>query len=212
MLPARTPAVPGITLKHWQVAFLNLLPVIQSIARRHFRHVRCPYTKHDHLAEATALAWSWYLRLVRKGRDPSQFVVTFSQLVARAVYSGRRLCGQERARDALSPVCQRRRGFVVAPLPDGTAMVGNVFDDALADNTRTPVPDQVQFRLDFPRWRKSLGRGRRALVDAMAAGHRTTDLAAMFKISLGRVSQVRRELCESWRTFCSDDPVQGGLL
>ena len=142
---------------------------------------------------------------MRRGRDPAHFPVTFAQLVARSVNSGRRLCGQERARDALSPVCQRRRDFVVAPLPDGTAMVGNVFDDALIDNTRTPVPDQVQFRLDFPRWRRTLGRGRRALMDAMAAGHRTTDLAGMFGLSQGRVSQVRRELCESWRAFCGDD-------
>jgi len=81
----------------------------------------------------------------------------------------------------------------------------NASSNTLIDNTRTPVPDQVQFRLDFPRWRRSLGRRRRALVDAMAAGHRTTDLAGMFQISQGRVSQVRRELCESWRAFCGDD-------
>ena len=111
MLPARTPAVPGAVLDHRQAAFLNLLPVIQSVARRHFRHVRCPDTKLDRVAEATALAWLCYLRLVRKGRDPAQFVVTFSQLVARAVNSGRRVCGQEKAKDALSPVCQRRRNW-----------------------------------------------------------------------------------------------------
>ena len=201
----RTSAKPRSAVTQWQAAFLALLPTVESVARLYFRHVRSPDAKLDRLAEATAVAWSWYLRLVQRGRDPALFPVTFSQLAARSVASGRRLCGQERARDALSPVCQRRRGFVVAPLPDGTAMVGNVFDDALADNTRTPVPDQVQFRLDFPRWRKSLGRGRRALVDAMAAGHRTTDLAEMINLSLGRVSQVRRELADSWRTFCGDD-------
>jgi hypothetical protein len=143
--------------------------------------------------------------LVQRGRDPANFPITFSQLVARSVASGRRLCGQERARDALSPVCQRRRGFVVSPLPDGTAMIGNVFDEALIDNSRTPVPDQVQFRLDFPRWRGTPGRRRRVLMDAMAAGHRTTDLAGMFGLSQGRVSQVRRELAKSWGLFCDDD-------
>ena len=30
--------------------------------------------------------------------------------------------------------------------------MGNVFDDALAMNTVSPVPDQVSFRLDFPAW------------------------------------------------------------
>ncbi|HVK11830.1 MAG TPA: hypothetical protein VM597_23860, partial [Gemmataceae bacterium] len=41
------------------------------------------------------------------------------------------------------PCDPARRGFVVAPLPDGTAMVGNVFDEALIDNARTPVGRRV---------------------------------------------------------------------
>lgn len=199
------PAMPGATLAHRQAAFLALLPTIESVARLHFRHVRSPDAKLDHLAEAVAISWSWYCRLMRKGRDPVHFPVTFARLVARAVNSGRRLCGQERARDALSPVCQRRRGFVVAPLPDGSAMIGNLFDEALADNTRTPVPDQVQFRVDFPSWRMTLTRRRRVVLDAMAVGHRTRDLARTFELSQGRVSQLRRELCASWRAFCGDD-------
>jgi hypothetical protein len=85
-------------------------------------------------------------------------------------------------------------------------MVGNLFDDALADNARTPVPDQVQFRIDFPRWRGTLGR-RRALMDAMAVGHWTTGLARKYDLSQGKISQVRRELAASWRSFCGDDHV-----
>ena len=57
----------------------------------HFRHLRSPDAKLDRLAEATALAWAWYLRLMQRGRDPAEFVVTFAQLVARSVNSGRRL-------------------------------------------------------------------------------------------------------------------------
>jgi len=201
----RTSAKPRSAVTQWQAAFLALLPTVESVARLYFRHVRSPDAKLDRLAEAVALAWSWYMRLRQRGRDPAHFVVTFSQIVARSVNSGRRLCGQEKARDALSSVCQRRRGFVVAPLPDGTAMIGNVFDDALIDNTRTSVPDQVQFRIDFPQWRRTLTRRRRVLMEAMALGHRTSDLAGMFMLSQGRVSQVRRELCESWRAFCGDD-------
>lgn len=151
------------------------------------------------------MAWIWHLSLARKGRSPAEFIITFARLAARAVLSGRRLCGVERARDVLSPVCQRRQGFCVSPLPAGTAMVGNVFDEALAHNTQTPVPDQVQFRIDFPRWRASLDERRRALVDAMAGGERTTDLADTFGITPARVSQVRRELHDGWTAFCGND-------
>lgn len=82
------------------------------------------------------------MNLARKGRSPTEFIITFARLAARAVLSGRRLCGGERARDVLSPVCQRRRGFCVSSLPAGTAMVGNVFDEALVHDTQTPLPDQ----------------------------------------------------------------------
>jgi hypothetical protein len=84
-------------------------------------------------------------------------------------------------------------------------MIGNVFDEALIDNTQTPVPDQVQFRVDFPRWRESLGARRRAILDAMAADHRTLDLAEMFDVSPARVSQIRREFHDGWRAFCGDE-------
>ena len=56
----------------------------------------------------------------------------------------------------LSPVAQQRRGFTVSPLPDGSSLAGNVFDEALTDNTITPIPDQVVFRLDWPAWLATL--------------------------------------------------------
>jgi hypothetical protein len=187
-------------------SLLAELPRIRAHARYAFQHVACPDTREDLVAETVAIGWKYFAALSHRGKDPTGFITTLSLRASQAVRAGRGLVRSDNARDALSPVCQRRRNFVVAPLPDGTAMVGNVFDEALTDNTRTPVPDQVQFRLDFPRWRRSLGRRRRALADAMAAGHRTTELAGMFHLSRGRVSQVRRELCASWRTFCGDDP------
>lgn len=186
-----------------QAEFLSLLPTIQNAVRFQLRLVPCPDRRADLVCEA--LAWAWYVRLARKGRSPVGFLVHFARLAARAVLSGRRLCGCETAKDALSPVCQRRRGFTVSPLPDGSGMAGTVFDDALRDNAQTPVPDQVQFRLDFPRWRASLCHRTRKLMDEMAAGHRTTDLAATFGLTQGRISQVRRELHAGWRAFCGDD-------
>jgi hypothetical protein len=187
--------------------FLSILPKIQDTVWSHLRRVPCLDRRRDLLCEAVALGWVWHLSLARKGRSPTEFVVTFARLAARAVLSGRRLCGVERARDVLSPVCQRHRGFTVSPLPAGTAMVGNVFDEALVHNTQTPVPDQVQFRIDFPRWRASLDGRRRSLVDAMAGGERTTDLADTFGVTLARISQVRRELYDGWAAFCGDDCV-----
>ena len=40
--------------------------------------------------------------------------------------------------------------FSISKLPDFSTLSDNPLSDALIDNTRSPVPEQVQFRLDFP--------------------------------------------------------------
>ena len=69
-------------------------------------------------AELRGLAWKWYVRLVRRGKDVLAFVSALATYAARAVNSGRRVCGHERKREALSPVAQRLHGFAVGKLPD----------------------------------------------------------------------------------------------
>jgi DNA-directed RNA polymerase specialized sigma24 family protein len=191
-------------VEHLQAAFLLLLPRIRRVARMHFRDVRCPDRREDCVCEAVALCWVWYVRLVRRGRDPAAFATALARYGALAVRSGRRTSGQERANDVLSPVCQRRRGFVVAALTPGSSLDGNEIDESLHDNTRTPIPEQVQFRCDFPAWVSSLPGSKRRLVGPLAGGHRATDVARAFGLSEGRISQLRKEFRYSYAAFCGD--------
>src|SRR5262249_57742020 len=94
------------------------------------------------------------------------------------VHNGRRLCGQEKIKDVLSPRAQQQHNFTVVSLPEGSSLNGNVFDEALIDNTRTPVDDQVAFRLDFPAWRLTRSDRDRRVIDDLMAGDRTLDGAA----------------------------------
>src|SRR5262249_4095765 len=99
------------------------------------------------LAELRGLAWMWYVRLVRRGKDVLQFVSALATYAARAVNSGRRVCGHERKKDVLSPVAQRLHDFAVTRLMDFSTLSGNALEEALQDNTVSPVPDQGAFRL-----------------------------------------------------------------
>jgi hypothetical protein len=184
--------------------FLQLLPRIQLHGRIYFRHLKCYQQKQDVLAEMTALAWKWYVRLIQCGKDPAAFPSMLATFAARAVRSGRRLCGQEKAKDVLSSVAQRRQGFSVAGLPDFSTLNGNPLEEALQDNTRSPVPDQVQFRCDFPSWRKSHARRNRRLIDSMILGERTQILARAFRLSPARISQLRRHFHDDWSLYCAD--------
>ena len=100
--------------------FLKILPKIQLHGRIFFRHIKCRQSRDEAIAEMVALAWKWFVRLTNRGKDVSKFPVTFCRFAAFAVKSGRRLCGQEKPKDVLSPVAQKLKGFRVESLPVST--------------------------------------------------------------------------------------------
>jgi transposase-like protein len=66
------------------------------------------------------------------------------------------------------------------------------------------VPDIVSFRVDFADWLASLSRRDRRIAESLAIGNRTSDVAKRFDVSSGRISQLRRELAESWTEFTGE--------
>jgi hypothetical protein len=194
----------------------HVLPRVEAHGRVYFRHVRSD-RKEELLAELRGLAWKWYVRLVQRGKDVLAFVSALAVYAARAVNSGRRVCGHERKKEVLSPVAQRLQGFALEALPQATSTSHerlyasphgqerlDAFEERLRDNTLTPVPDQAAFRLDFPAWLRTLTARERRLIRAMARGERTKDLSREFELSPGRISQLRRAFAEDWRRFCAD--------
>jgi hypothetical protein len=182
--------------------FLAHLPRFEAHARFAFRRVGCPDTRADRVAETLALAWKHFAALAGRGLRPEQFVTTLALRCSQAVKAGRKLVGCEGGTEVLSPVAQVRHGFAVGRLPDrDREREGHPLAEALADNTRSAVPKQAAFRVDFPRWRASLRRGDRKILDALAAGERTEDAARRFGLSPGRVSQLRREFERGWDEF-----------
>ena len=194
---------PAAALALLQGRFLLVvLPRVEAHARIQFRHVRCPGRREDAVAEAVALAWRWSLRLSALGKDAGQFAGAIAVFAARQVRAGRRLCGQEAGKDALSPLAQARHDFAVQALPAcETGAPGNPVLEALRDDGRTPPPEQAAFRIDFPRWLAGLGRRNRLLAEEMALGETTLELAGRRGLSPSRVSQLRRQFHEDWLRF-----------
>jgi hypothetical protein len=198
-------------------AFLALLPRIELHARITFNRVKCPATREDRVAECIAVAWKWYARLNERGKDVNQFVMVFVSLVARAVKSGRRVAGMEKAKDVMSEQAQRRHGFTVERLPASSSATHeelygdpngqrrhDAWEERLRDNTVTPPDEQAAFRIDFMAWLRSLTPRERRLVRAMAMNERTQDLARQFDVSSARISQLRREFRDGWAAFCGE--------
>jgi hypothetical protein len=145
--------------------------------------------------------------LTRQGKDPSQFPTALADFAGRQVRCGRALCGLRGTKDALSPLAQRRHGFGVRSLVQQVRREATGLEEALHDNTQTPVPEQVSFRLDFPAWRSSRCERDRRVIDELMAGERALDVAARHGLTPGRVSQLRREFHDDWLRFCDPDEV-----
>ncbi len=195
------------SLARLQASFLGIMGKIETHARYYFRQMKCWHTKEDRIAEVVGISWAWFVRLHDQGKDATRFPTVLASYASRAVKSGRRLCGQLKSKDALSELAQQRHSFYVSKLPDVATLESNPLDEALVDNTRSPVPEQVHFRLDFPAWQRTLEPKKRRISSAMAVGHRTLDLAIRFKVSQGRISQLRQELRNSWREFIQELPI-----
>jgi hypothetical protein len=216
------PYTPSPTPDALHAAFLTILPRIQLHGQVSFRGLKCPETRSEAVAETVALAWKWFTRMAARGKDATQFPAALATFAARAVQSGRRLCGQEKARDVLSPSAQKRLGFEVEPLPASTRAPRerrstpggqrdqDVFEQRLADNARTPPAEQAAFRIDFKSWLATRTDRDRRIIEDMAVGERTQDLARKHGVSQGRVSQLRREFHADWSRFCGDLPITQG--
>jgi hypothetical protein len=218
------PNLTGVCVAVLHDRFLRLLPRIEGHARIFFRGVRCPARQEDLVQECVALGWRWFLRLTEQGKDVFAFPSAFGALLARAVRCGRRLCGQEKSRDALSFVAQARHGFRVERLPQSTRSphehlyadphgqaLHDEFEERLRDNTLTPVPDAAAFRIDWPLFLCGLTARDREMALFLALGNSGKAAAAKFGVSPGRVTQLRQQWCRAWRACQGEaDPDRGG--
>jgi hypothetical protein len=201
-----TPTDPN-PLARLQATFLSsVLPKVVSHGRVYFRHLRSAELKEEYVAEMVALTWKWHRRLAERGKDSTRFPTALATFAARAVRSGRRLAGMDRAKDVLSPQAQQRHGFAACKLPDCSTLDGSPLDEALHDNTKSPPDQQAMFRIDFPSWRASRNERDRLVLDDLMVGERTLDVAARHGLSPGRVSQLRRAFHDDWEHFCAEPP------
>ena len=183
--------------------FLALLPRIERHGRFCFRKVGCPHKKEECQAEMTALAWQWYVRLTLRGKDVTRFPSALAAYAAKAVRAGRRLCGQEKSRDVFSARAQRRGGFTISTYPDCGRMSRNVLDEALRDNTRSPVDEQAAFRLDFPVWMRAYSERKHRVIEDLMVGERPLEVAKKHRLSASTISQMRRQFHQDWVCFCA---------
>ena len=185
--------------------FLEMLPIIQDYARSAFRHFGAE-ARDDAIAEIVANSYVAYARLLANGKLDVAFATVIAQFAIRQFRSGRRVGSRFTVRDVTSQIAQRRHGFVVEGFDQVDPSTGE-WVEAMVGNTGTPVPDQAAFRCDFPAWLRKQNRRNRRIAEALVLGHTTADVARRFRLSAGRISQLRHELYNSWLAFHGEGGV-----
>jgi len=191
-------------MTRWHKQFLSMLPKIRAHAKFAFRHLK-PEARAEAVQEATCNSLKAFVRLVQRKKTDMAYPTPLASYAVKQVKDGRKVGGSLNVKDVLSKYCQDHKNVVVERLDSFDEQEGHWQQAVIEDTRNAPVPDIVAFRVDFGDWLNSLKRRDRRIAEFLSLGHRTSDTAQEFKVSEGRVSQLRRELAESWKEFVGDE-------
>jgi hypothetical protein len=203
-----------------QSEFLSLYPTILQHARFVFR-ARNPCDREEAEAEAIAAAFESFVRLKARGKEPARdFPSLMATYAVLHVKDGRHVGGSSSSTDALSPKAQSIHGFrieslclllpssAVSPFSQfGSQRTRDEMEECLGEHRRTPVPEQVCFRLDFPAFLRTLSARDRRLARFLSLGNSAKDASVRFKLSPARITQLRKHWQKEWKTFQEEDAV-----
>ncbi len=196
---------PSFSLAKCRKVYAKMLPSIKKHARINFRHLK-PEEKEERVQNVLANTWEALVNLARRGKLDKAFPSVLANFAEKQTRDHRITGGHLNIKDILSKYCQDRTGTVVQRLDKFNAQ-DDCWEEAVVQDTRnSPVPDIVAFRCDFADWLKSLKRRDRRIAEFLSLGNRTSDASRKFRVSAGRISQLRKELAANWRRFIGDEP------
>jgi hypothetical protein len=183
----------------WHAGFMALLPDIRNQIRFAFRHMQ-PDRREEAIQEALANALVAYIRLYDLGKTAVAYASPLANYAVRQVCDGRQVACPLNSYDVLSPYAQRKQGFAVSRLQRPDETEGTWKEILVEDRNCTPA-ELAASRLDFDAWLRRLPRHKRQVASTLAGGETTCGAARKFRVTPGRVSQLRRELAENWDAF-----------
>ena len=165
------------------------------------------------LADVVANATVAFARLAEQDRTEAATAKSLAWYGVRQLFDGRRVGTKLNVRDVMSPHAQRRKGLRVQQLDRFDAQNGCWREVLVEDRNATPA-DVAASRIDFPAFLATLSRRDRKIALKLANGESTGRVAKMFRLSAGRISQLRSELRTAWLRFhgkSPDNPPLGAM-
>ncbi len=182
-----------------QNAFLMILPRIQSQAWNAFHRLSFDL-KQELQSEVVAHCWKSFVKLFELGRHEDVPPMKLARFAIRAVRSGRRFGTSLNINDVSSSYCQNRLGIRSTNFRIIDQTEDHWAESLIADERARP--DQlVMARIDFSEWLQTLKPLHRKVAEHLSLGESTHSTARTFKLTPGRISQIRRLLERSWGSY-----------
>jgi hypothetical protein len=191
----------------WQSDFLAVLPAVQTHAAVCFRRLR-PEQRAEASAEAVASAFTSYGTLARQGKLHQAFPSTLARFAVRAVRSQRHVGGHQSARDALSPLAQKRHHFAATSISPWDRAGDEGWRDLLLPDRHVSPADAAAFNIDFQEWLSRWSPRHRHIITVLADGHSTKAVATRFRVTPGGISHLRRHYQRSWECYQASTPSE----
>lgn len=194
MLKTGTSSVHDAT--SWQFRFTERLPEIQRRAHAAFRNCSVEL-RTELIAEVTADCCVWFHRLAELGREPDEYVIALTRYAIKRVGCGLQVGNARNKFDVSSRYGQLQLGICRESLQWRDTDAGEWHEMTLESRGASPA-EIAALRIDLRHWLSTLTLRQRAIALALAAGYETYRVAERFKLSRGRISQLRREFAASW--------------
>jgi hypothetical protein len=160
-----------------QDVFTKQIPKLESIARFYFRKFP-PDLREESIHNSLTLAWKYFLNLFHKGRAEEPGILNACLRYSVKQTREGRMLGKHVHTDVFD---LRRSGKVSFQESNLEDFVGN----------RTPIAEQVSFRIDVPAFLDTLTNRQRAMALDLAMGVSTGKVAQKHHVTPGAVSQFR---------------------
>jgi hypothetical protein len=185
--------------------FLAMLPKIIRYAKLAFRNLG-PEARQEAVQNVVTNSCAAVEALARRGKLDLAYPTVLARFGIKQTRDHRVTGNRLNIKDAMSPYCKAKKGIVVERLDHRDEEDEQAWAEAIVEDRTAGPADIARTKIDFSDFLASLKRRDRRIAEYLSLGHRTQDAAKKFKVSEGRVSQLRREFAESWRRFVGDDP------
>ena len=182
-----------------QDGFLAMLPRIRRHAQLAFRHLDCEL-RDELVAEAVAIAYCLFFGLVRQGRREVAYSTPLANYAIRRVRSGRTASCPLNRNDVMSHYSRKIQGLSIKQLESGDAASGS-WNQILVEDRHAGPAETAAARIDVANWFRTLSRRDRRIAQMLGNGERSSDVARQFKLSVGRISQLRGEFQRNWQQY-----------